>query len=77
MKIRQRNNGGWCMEHNGVEAPYEVFCNEEDKFTVFDLEDDDTPIANLQDAITAERLTLEHYRRTGDSIAKERTNDPR
>lgn len=63
MKIRQRNNGGWCMEHNGVEAPYDVVCHAGVKFTVFDLDDEEwqSPIAVLEDAATAEHLALKHF----------------
>lgn len=65
MKIKQRRNGEWCMEHNGVEAPYIVDCHTEGKFTVFDLDDQDnedaTPVAHLEDAETCERLALAHF----------------
>lgn len=60
MKIRERNNGDWCMEHNGVEAPYEVVCHAPGKFSVLDL-DDEQPIASLEDMVTCERLTSEHF----------------
>lgn len=61
MKIRQRRNGNWCMEHNGVEAPYEVIKRTDDKFDVFDVDDDETPIASLESAEVCERLALAHY----------------
>ncbi len=65
MKILQRRNGDWCMEHNGVEAPFEVICQAEDKFTVLDLDDEDGehPVAYLEDRETAERLALQFHER--------------
>jgi len=63
MKIRRRNNGNWCMEHNGVEAPYEVVCHTDDKFTVLDLDDEagEHPIAHLESRERAEALTSQHF----------------
>lgn len=46
------------MEHNGVEAPYEVIKRTDDKFDVFDLDDDETPIASLESADVCERMAL-------------------
>ncbi|KAB2666774.1 hypothetical protein F9K91_02215 [Brucella tritici] len=64
MKIRQRRNGEWCMEHNGVEAPYDVEKERGEAFSVYDLEDEDRekPIAFHVDQDTAEALTRAHFK---------------
>ena len=66
MKIRQRNNGQWCMEHNGVEAPYLVTRNYPIRsFNVIALGDgdEDKPevVVNSATKEEAERATLKHY----------------
>ncbi|TYC51645.1 hypothetical protein FMN50_20405 [Rhodobacterales bacterium] len=68
MKILRRNNGDWLMEHNGAEAPYDVVCHVEGKFSVFDMDDDmgDDPVASLENRETAERLTQKHFERTAE-----------
>lgn len=62
MKIRQRRNGDWCMEHDGVEAPFVVIARSADKFDLYDLDDDDleNPLAQLEDAKTCERIAVAH-----------------
>lgn len=65
MKIKQRQNGGWCMEHNGVEAPYAVTPVGQDKFNVYDDDDLSEPIARRADAETCERLALAHFATMG------------
>jgi len=64
MKIRQRRNGDWCMEHNGVEAPYSVEKESGGAFSVYDLDDEDRekPIALHVDQDTAEALTRAHFK---------------
>lgn len=64
MKIRQRRNGDWCMEHRGTEAPYDVLNDGPGLFSVFDLEDEDheKPVALHVDVATAEALTLAHFK---------------
>lgn len=54
MNIRRRANGGWCMEHNGVEAPYDVVCHVEGKFSVFDMDDEfgEESVVALEDTET-------------------------
>ena len=66
MKIRQRNNGGWCMEHNGVEAPYVVVRLEDGLFMVFDIEDEEflDPIVQNDTAAGAAIATANHYERS-------------
>lgn len=63
MKIRQTKTGDWTMEHNGVEAPYDVVRHTPDKWSVFDIDDEDGdhPIADLEDIETCERLALAHF----------------
>lgn len=67
MKIRQRRNGDWCMEHNGVEAPYEVVPRAPDKWDVWDYDDDahENPVARLESTEVAERLALAHFTKGG------------
>lgn len=64
MKIRKTNGGGWCMEHNGVEAPYVVVAQGNDgTFVIFDLDDGDEeemPIA-VGDADHCEAEALKHF----------------
>lgn len=64
MKIRQRRNGHWCMEHNGVEAPYDVEKESGGAFSVYDLDDEDheKPIALRVDQDTAEALARAHFK---------------
>ncbi|MEE9924009.1 MAG: hypothetical protein PBV01_11675 [Brucella anthropi] len=64
MKIRQRRNGDWCMENNGVEAPYVVTLVFGSLFSVFDLDDEDheKPVAEAVDRETAEALTRAHFK---------------
>ncbi|WP_067216661.1 hypothetical protein [Stappia indica] len=66
MKIRQRRNGDWCMEHDDTEAPFTVLCHAVGKFSVFDLDDEDLerPLADLEDAETCERIAAAHMRVT-------------
>ena len=64
MKILPRNGGGYVMEHNGTEAPYEVIKhNDADEWSVIDIEDEygETPVADLVRKAEAERLALEHF----------------
>lgn len=58
MKIRQRNNGHWVMEHKGVEAPYVVIPKGNNKFSVFDIDDEnfENPIADSKLAVTCEEI---------------------
>ena len=69
MKIRQRRNGQWCMEHDGVEAPFVVMAHAPDKFSVFDIDDEDLerPVADLEDAETCERLALSFCKEISDA----------
>ena len=63
MKILLRHNREWCMEHNGVEAPYVVKVDIDGAFSVFCIEDEDqvAPIAVRLDREAAEALTLAHF----------------
>jgi len=63
MKIKQRNNGDWCMEHNGVEAPYNVVFHSPGIFSVIELDDEENeqPVALIKDQETCERLATEHF----------------
>lgn len=75
MKILRRNNGGWCMEHNGCEAPYLVVSYKPGTFTVYDDDDDarENPIAHNESPEACERLALAHYDQvaTGEDQADE------
>lgn len=64
MKILKRRNGDWCMEHNGVEAPYVVIENENQTFTVYEIGDYDLCgelVAASQTKPRAENNTLKHF----------------
>jgi len=64
MKIHPRNGGGYVMEHNGCEAPYEVIKdNDADQWSVIDVDDEfgENPIADGVRKAEAERLALEHF----------------
>lgn len=62
MKIRQRPDGRWYMEHGGAEAPFTVLCRGEDKFDLFDHDDADivNPLVEGGDAATCEAAALQH-----------------
>lgn len=66
MQVLKRNNGDWCMEHNGTEAPYVVLQEEDGLFSVFDIEDDDfeNPVVKNATAMAAARIAAAHFYRS-------------
>lgn len=66
MRIRQRNNGEWCMTHNGVEAPYVVDAGPPilpRRFTIYALTDSDENelLAHGVTAGVCEAVALCHF----------------
>lgn len=68
MKIHRRKHGGWVMEHNGVEAPYDVVAHLDGTFTVYDVEDEDRtrPIVDRQPRNISQIAALAHYHKAGN-----------
>ncbi|MEO1110128.1 MAG: hypothetical protein AAFX90_19615 [Pseudomonadota bacterium] len=65
MKILRRNNGRFCMEHNGCEAPYLVVSYVSGTFSVYDDDDDclENPIVYNESKDACERRALDHMTR--------------
>lgn len=61
MEIRKTIGGGWCVTHEGQEAPYTVIERGQNRFTVYSGCDEDAPLIEDATASAAERAALKDF----------------